>query len=201
MEQRKYYLDWLRVSAFGFLILFHVGMLYVTWPFNLKSARIVPALEPWMTALGAWRLALLFFISGVAANFLITRLGPGAFARDRLRRLLPVILFAMFVVIPPQVYVEFRSKGAIAPGYLHFWLFSYLPADQTLAHHFGRTFPTWDHLWFVVYLLAYTLVLAAIFGVAQRLGRLEGRPIPLLAALLAPAAWMAVTNLFILKVA
>src|SRR5690348_15418982 len=106
MGERKYFLDWLRVSAFGFLILFHVGMLYVSWPFNLKSPRLAPEIEPWMTALGAFRLPLLFFISGVAARFLMARLGPGQFALDRVRRLLPAILFAMFVVIPPQTYIE-----------------------------------------------------------------------------------------------
>ena len=199
MESRKYFLDWLRVSAFAFLILFHVGMLYVTWDFNLKSPRLVPALEWWMTALGAWRLALLFFISGVASRFLIAKLGPAPFAVDRLRRLLPVILFGMFVVIPPQTYVELLSKGVTDQSYLHFWLFSYLPADQTLVKPLGKTMPTWDHLWFIVYLLVYTLIFAAIFGIAQRLWRKrDSSPVPLLFALLAPAAWLATANLVIL---
>jgi glucan biosynthesis protein C len=101
MNVRKYFLDWLRVLAFATLIVFHVGMLYVSWRYNLKSPRLYPAIEPWMSAISAWRLALLFLISGVASRFLIAKLGAGAFARDRLRRLLPVILTGMFVVIPP----------------------------------------------------------------------------------------------------
>ena len=57
MATRKYFLDWLRVGAFGLLIFFHVGMLYVSWPYSLKSPRLYPAIEPWMNAVGAWRLA------------------------------------------------------------------------------------------------------------------------------------------------
>jgi glucan biosynthesis protein C len=151
MGERKYFLDWLRVIAFCLLILFHVGMLYVTWSYNLKSERIFPDLELAMIALSPWRLVLLFFISGVASRFLLEKLSAGGFARDRLRRLLPVILLGIFVIIPPQVYVEMLSKGLVDSGYLEFWFGSYL----TSASFPNRTLPTWDHLWFLVYLLFY----------------------------------------------
>src|SRR5690242_15920161 len=103
MGERKYFLDWLRVGAFFLLILFHVGMLYVTWGYNLKSPRIFPDLEYAMNLVSPWRLALLFFISGVASRFLLSKLGARGFAKDRVRRLLPVILLGMLVINPPQV--------------------------------------------------------------------------------------------------
>ena len=34
---RRYDLDWLRIAAFGLLIGYHVGMLYVPWAFHVKS--------------------------------------------------------------------------------------------------------------------------------------------------------------------
>ena len=38
MPSRRYDLDWLRVLAFGLLILYHTGMLYVeSWGFHIKS--------------------------------------------------------------------------------------------------------------------------------------------------------------------
>src|SRR6185436_6098863 len=135
---------------FGFLILFHVGMLYVTWHYNLKSPRLWPQIELTMSALGAFRLPLLFFISGVASRFLIARLGARRYTLDRVRRLLPAILFAMFVVIPPQTYIELVDKGVWHSDYWTFWTTQYLPADQTLVRPLHKTMPTWDHLWFVV---------------------------------------------------
>jgi glucan biosynthesis protein C len=201
MGERKYFLDWLRVSAFGFLILFHCGMLYVSWPYNIKSPRLVPEIEPLMNALGAFRLALLFFISGVASRFLIARLGAGRFALDRVRRLLPVILFGMFVVIPPQTFIELVSKGVWHGDYLTFWFTQYLPADQTLVRPLHKTMPTWDHLWFVVYLFFYTLGFALLFAIRALFHPPgeggKGHRIPVAILLVAPALWLAAANLLI----
>jgi len=197
METRKHFLDWLRVLAFAALIVFHVGMLYVSWPFPLKSPRLYPAVEPWMNALSAWRLALLFLISGVAARFLIGKLGPGAFARDRLRRLLPVILTGMFVVIPPQTYVLLVSRAGLRMDLATFWWTQYLRADQTLVRPLGITNPTWAHLWFLVYLLDYALAAAAVIWAAKRLG-VRNVAIPPWLLVLAPPAWLVATNLLIL---
>lgn len=198
MESRKYYLDWLRVLAFASLIFFHVGMLYVSWHYNLKSPRLVPQIEGVMNALAGFRLVLLFLISGVASRFLIARLGPGRFARDRLRRLLPVILLGMFVVIPPQTYVELVSKGVTHQSYLNFWWFSYLAADQTMVRPLHKTMPTWDHLWFIVYLLFYTLGFALVFAVTHVRRAAFKRRLPLSFLLLGPAILLAAANLLIL---
>jgi hypothetical protein len=198
METRKYFLDWLRVGSFALLIAFHVGMLYVSWPYNLKSPRLVPEIEPVMNALSAWRLALLFVISGVAASHLIGKLGAGGFALDRLRRLLPVILTGMYLVIPPQTYVALVSRGATDMDFATFWWTQYLPADQTLVRPFHMTMPTWDHLWFLVYLMIYALAAAALVGLARLLGaRTAPRVSPWL-LVLAPPLWLALANLVIL---
>jgi surface polysaccharide O-acyltransferase-like enzyme len=187
-DRRLHHLDWLRVLAFGLLILYHVGMLYVRWPYHVKSPRIVPQLEWAMVLLNPWRLALLFFVSGVASRFLLGKLGPAAFARDRATRLLPTIAFGMLVVVPPQTYFELLQRGRWAGGFVPFWTSHYLRADAT----FGTPMPTWNHLWFLVYLLFYCLGLAALAAVVRARPSADGRPL-LLA--LAPAAWLALTNL------
>ncbi|MDQ0464001.1 hypothetical protein QO010_001772 [Caulobacter ginsengisoli] len=198
MPSRRYFLDWMRVIAFALLAVFHVGMLYVTWRYNLKSPRIFPDLEWAMLALTPWRMALLFVISGVACRFLIEKLGPGRFTLDRLARLQPVILTGMFLVIPAQTYVELVDKGLVHTGYLDFWWSSYLRADQTLVAPLHKTMPTWDHLWFLVYLQAYVLGFAALF---KLFGRRGGRALPLAVLLIAPALWLAATNLIVDTVA
>jgi peptidoglycan/LPS O-acetylase OafA/YrhL len=152
---RRYDLDWLRIAAFALLILYHIGMLYVAWPWHVKSIRPVPAIEPLMLLSSPWRLTLLFLISGVAARHLLDRQRPGAFARDRLRRLLPPLLFAMLVVVPPQSYWEVVTRLGYQGDYWSFWA-RYLAFDRG----FGLILPTWNHLWFVTYLLAYVLLAA-----------------------------------------
>jgi surface polysaccharide O-acyltransferase-like enzyme len=198
MQGRKYFLDWLRVLAFAALIFFHVGMLYVSWRYNLKSPRLYPAIEPWMSALSAWRLPLLFLISGVASRFLIDKLGPCAFARDRLRRLLPVILTGMFVVIPPQTYVVLVRRRGLHMDFPTFWWTQYLRANQTLVRPLGMTMPTWDHLWFLVYLLIYGLAAAGVIWAARHLKASDGPPVSPWVLIFAPPGWLAATNLLIL---
>ncbi|MBR7620855.1 acyltransferase family protein [Phenylobacterium sp. 20VBR1] len=199
METRKYYLDWLRVIAFCLLICFHAGLLYGPWSYNLKSPRLVPGIEQVLLVFSVWRMPLLFLISGVASTFLIGKLGTGGFALDRIRRLQPVILFGMLVVIPPQVWIELYSKGITSDSYLHFWWTSYLPADQTLAHLSGKTFPTWDHLWFLVYLQVYVLLFAGVvaLGRLMRLVPAKAPALPLALLLIGPALWLAATNVWI----
>lgn len=197
MHTRKHFLDWLRVAAFALLTVFHVGMLYVSWSYPLKSPRLYPALEPLMNAVGAWRLALLFLIAGVASAHLIGKLGPGAFARDRLRRLLPVLLTGMFVVIPPQTYVVLLGHHAVRMDFATFWWTQYLRADQTLVRPFHMTMPTWDHIWFLLYLLLYALIAAGLVWAARRLGMRTVPRVPTVLLLAAPPVWLAVTNLLI----
>ncbi|MCW1980937.1 surface polysaccharide O-acyltransferase-like enzyme [Xanthomonas arboricola] len=75
--QRRHDLDWLRVIAFGLLVLYHVGMYYVTWDWHVKSPTTHLMLEPVMLLSSPWRISLLLLISGVATAFML-RSRPGA---------------------------------------------------------------------------------------------------------------------------
>lgn len=197
MAHRKYFLDWMRVLAFALLILFHTGMLYVGWRYNLTSPRVVPGLDWAMIMLTPWRMALIFLISGVACRFLIDRLGPGRFALDRFMRLQPPILVGMFIIIPPQTYVQLLANGLTDASYLDFWWNAYLKADQTLVRPLGKTMPTWDHLWFLVYLFVYAEGLALWFALSGKGRRGDQRPAPLALLLTAPTVVLVLGGLVV----
>ncbi len=167
---RHYYLDWIRVAAFFLLVLYHVGMYYVSWDWHVKSPNASSALEPWMFLTSPWRLSLLFFISGVASAFLFNQSPQGFLARRSWRLLLPLI-FGMLVIVPPQSYYEVVEKlpGGYQENYLQFWL-AYLKADPNFCRD-GECLdlPTWNHLWFVAYLWTYTAILYLILRLNPRL--------------------------------
>jgi peptidoglycan/LPS O-acetylase OafA/YrhL len=156
--QRHYGLDWLRIAAFGLLIVYHVAMVFSTWDWVIKSPTTYPQLIVPMALLTPWRLPLLFAVSGYASRKLFDKSGDvRAFSSSRNRRLLVPWAFAMVGIIPPEMWV--RSLEQSYPfGLIHYWTTDY----WSLTPVYGHAFPSWEHLWFVVYLWAYTMALAAL---------------------------------------
>jgi len=153
---RHFGMDWLRIGAFALLILYHIGMVFVPWNFHVKSLHVEDWVRLPMLASNAWRLTLLFVVSGYASRALLARSsGTGGFFANRCYRLLVPLAFGMAVIVPPQPWVELVTKHAYAGSYLTFWSHDYFRFGK-LA---GLSLPTWNHLWFVVYLWVYTTVL------------------------------------------
>lgn len=173
--ERRHDLDWIRVGAFFLLILYHVGMFYVPWDWHVKTPHPVEALEWAMFLTNPWRLTLLFLVSGAATRFMADKVSVGKLTSARVARLLPPLLFAMFVIVPPQSYYEIVEHIAAHPGapvaaYDNFWV-KYATASGNWCD--GKDClitPTWNHMWFVAYLLVYTLALAGLLLVWKRLG-------------------------------
>lgn len=159
---RRYDIDALRVFAFALLILYHVGMFYVLdWGWHVKSTYQAAWLQPPMQFTNQWRMPLLFVISGLAVSFVWGKYTAGQFALRRIRRLLIPLLFGMAFIVAPQCYYEALGKGIVEPGFLHFMkqylTFQDFPGDAWGGEEYIVW--TWNHLWYLPYLLFYTLLL------------------------------------------
>jgi glucans biosynthesis protein C len=154
---RQFGLDWLRIGAFGALILYHIGMFFVPWGWHVKTNEPIEWLQWPMMAINPWRLCLLFVISGVVSRALLAKLAnPKGFATSRSSRLLIPLFFGMAVFVVPQPWVELSDKGAYSESVLHFWIHDYAEFGASR----GTPLPTWNHLWFVAYLWVYSMILA-----------------------------------------
>ncbi len=176
MTDRRYDLDWLRIIAFGLLILYHCGMFYVTWGWHVKSRFASDAIEPLMMLTSPWRLTLLFLISGAATRFMADKMHPWKFTASRMGRLWPPLLLAVFVIVPPQAYYEIvealQEANGLAPGHIA-WLdnfyVKYVTASGSWCDADGcLTTPTYNHMWFVAYLILYTLALIPLLPLLRR---------------------------------
>ena len=196
--QRRHDIDALRVVAFVLLILYHSAMLYVAdWGFHLKSAYLAEWLQWPMIALNRWRMPLLFMVSGIAIGLARVEGRRLSFALARSWRLLLPLVFGMFVVVAFQAYCEGRANGSVAPGLLDFlvryWQARPWPEGSFTGWEHGIT---WNHLWYLAYLLPYTLVLVAAMPWLRRLAvamSAGGRWRPWMAGLacLVALAWLA----------
>lgn len=176
MTNRRYDLDWLRIIAFGLLIFYHCGMFYVSWDWHVKSRFASDAIQPLMMLTNPWRLTLLFLIAGAATRFMADKMTARKFIALRMRRLWPPLLLAMFVIVPPQSYFEIvealQGANGLGPGHAT-WLdnfyIKYATASGNWCDADGCLItPTYNHMWFVAYLILYTLALLLILPLLRR---------------------------------
>jgi len=150
VSARRNDLDWLRLIAIVILLLYHTGMWFNTWGWHVKNSETSTSFNYWMVWLHYWRMPLLLFISGAGTYMALGKRTSGQFVRERLRRLLIPVIFGMFVIVPPQIYYEHINE------YRNYWDF-YKTVFEFVPYP-GGSF-SWHHLWFVVYLLLYSLIL------------------------------------------
>jgi glucan biosynthesis protein C len=155
---RRHDIDALRALAFALVILYHVAMYYVAgWDWHLKSPHAADWLQWPMRALNLWRMDLVFLVSGLAFGFLQRGKGRGALRRQRSVRLLVPLAFAMAVIVPFQPYAQALAKGIVEPGFGAFLLRYFSGGPWPRGAFDGSDFGvTWNHLWYLPYLWAYT---------------------------------------------
>jgi hypothetical protein len=199
---RLYFLDWVRILAFFLLIVYHVGMYYVSWGWHVKSPFAGTGPEPFMMMSSPWRLGLLFFIGGVAASLMLRKLGTARFLKRRSLHLLPPLVFGMLVVVPPQSYFEVVEKLGYAGSYRDF-MGLYLQGYGGFCQDGCLKLPTWNHLWFVAYLWIYTMLLGAMVALlGPRLDRIAARAGTLLRGwklIVLPAAVLALARIALVE--
>ncbi len=161
-QTRLYDLDWLRVLVFGLLILYHVGMFFAPWGWHIKNNELSGGLQYPMRFVNLWRLPILFMISGMGTWLALGKRSGAQYAAERVKRLLVPLIFGMMVIIPPQVYLERLVYDGYQGSYLSF----------LIRNAFHGLYPvgniSWHHLWFLPYLLLFSLILAPVFVYMKR---------------------------------
>jgi len=148
----------------------------------------------WVTGLASailafstlWGMPLMTFMAGFTLRYSLSRRTLDGFVRDRIRRLLVPFVTGMLLVIPPMLYFWTRSRmPQCRESFLRFYprlwdvRFSLAAfplfvegAPQTLAPGAAPLqILEISHLWFLLYLFAYSLLLLPLFAY---LGGLEG---------------------------
>lgn len=176
---RRYDIDWLRIILFGLLIPFHVavGLVWNTYgnTFNADGGNVnndpaVVTSSLFLLWMHQWRLPALFMISGMGTAFAFRNRTVNIFIKERANRLLIPLLFGMLVV-----------------NMIFWWIVAYdnLPNEKPESREFFNNNPigwaiiVWVffafisiiafpdlslHLWFLVNLFVYSLILSPFFG-------------------------------------
>lgn len=157
-NKRYYYLDWLRVMAFGLLFLFHSWRPFDQLPWHIKNEDQSVVFDLLTFFAHGWRMSLIFLVSG-AGTYLAMRSRKGAFITDRIKRLLVPFLFGILLIIPPQRFYEWIMFRDFQGDFIDF-IVTY-PGYQ-FDSNMGSSILLWfghlgTHLWYLPFLFVMTL--------------------------------------------
>lgn len=151
--ERQYYIDWLRILLILSVFLFHIGMIFNSWPWHVKNDVTCGSkclLWYLMVFLGRWRMPLLILISGAGTYFALGKRTSWQYLGERFKRLFIPLAVGIFTLVPVQVYIE---KSAQYDSLISFY-----------PHMFDGIYPSgnfsWHHLWFIAYLFFIALIIS-----------------------------------------
>ncbi|MBT8380062.1 MAG: acyltransferase [Ignavibacteria bacterium] len=125
--ERRYDIDWLRVIAIAFLLIYHVVIVFQPWGFYIgfiQSSDTSDAIWIPMAMLNVWRIPLLFFVSGMGVCFSLRRRDWKQLLLERGRRILIPLIFGSFLIVPIHIFifqVYYGKKVVYSPGVGHLW--------------------------------------------------------------------------------
>ncbi|WP_026256968.1 acyltransferase family protein [Actinopolymorpha alba] len=199
---RRSELDALRTVVVVGLVFFHSALVfdtrddyYVKNPETTDATMVVAGLAV------VWAMPMLFLVAGIGSWHSLRRRGPAGFAVERLRRLGVPLVFATLTIIPVPQWLRLRADPAYHESYLDF-LPRFFDVHLSLADFpfvvRGEYFES-GHLWFVVLLLAFSLLLAPLVRwlprkPIRRMRNLLATAVERRGAILLPAAPLAVLS-------
>jgi len=157
---RLYYMDWLRIIAILAVFFYHSDKLFDYWGFHIKNAVTNLASSIHIVFFSQWMMPLFFVVSGAAIYLSLRTRKAGSFVKERiLRILIPLVGIGIFVLAPPQVYLERISKGEFSGTFFQFY-----PHYFDGLYGFGGNFAFHGmHLWFLLDLFVFSLIALPLF--------------------------------------
>ncbi|MFN8454139.1 MAG: acyltransferase family protein [Anaerolineae bacterium] len=161
---RRWDIDWLRVLATLAVFLFHCARFLNDEGWHIKNNQLDLGMTVFVNIVSQWLMPLFFILSGASAYYALNLRSGGVYIRERVTRLLLPLIFGIFVLIPPQVYVESVSgqSKTVPPFAGSFWEFYPHYFDGLYA--FGGYFAWMGlHLWYLLVLFIFSLLTLPLF--------------------------------------
>jgi len=169
---RIHAMDNLRALAMLAGVVFHAALahsplMHMIWPPADAGRSVFVDAVAWF--LHTFRMPLFFVVAGYFAALLVARRGIGGLFRNRcMRVLLPLLLFLPVVLSSMHWLTVDAAANVIHPSPALAWIRGYIDEHGALP-----SAPGWTHLWFLFYLLLFTVLVWVVS--ALELGRIGNR--------------------------
>ena len=160
--ERRYDIDWLRLLIVLNLIPFHAAWLMVSVPgfSHIDKGQLgAKILRTYVLFMDQWHMHLLFLLSGVSTCFALRFRLPWQYVRERARRLLVPLIFGVLVINPSMFYFHWTTPHVVR-NLRDAYIF-YNPHYLRALYNGGNL--NCGHLWFIAYLLVFSLVALPLF--------------------------------------
>jgi len=194
-SDRQYYIDWLRIVATVGIFLFHNSRAYDYGDWSIKNSPTTLVATQFVEFMNIWMMPLFFVLSGASVYYSLRSRSGGSFLKERsLRIIVPWVLTGIFIMAPPQVFLERLSLGEFNGNF-----FQFIPHYFDGLYGFGGNFAFHGmHIWYLMQLSVFSVILLPLFlrragigtSLMQSLAGKLGRPwvVPLLFVPVAIAA-------------
>lgn len=155
--ERVHYMDNLRALAMLAGVVFHAALAYSPlmhplWPAADRGNSVAVDMVTW--CLHMFRMPLFFAVAGYFAALLVARRGMAGLFRNRgARVLLPLLVFAPPILIGMGWLTERAASSVAHPSPALAWIRAYIDDHGAMP-----SMPGWAHLWFLFYLLLFTVL-------------------------------------------
>lgn len=163
---RRADIDALRLAAVVLVLAVHTAQVYSPWQdWHIQNAERSRVLAHLMLFAGPWLMPLFMLLAGRSAYHALRHRSGRQWAADRLRRLFIPLAIGTFVLVPPQLWIRRLEDGSFHGSFASFY-----------PHFFEGLYPTgnfsWGHLWFLAYLLLYSLLALPLLPALGRAARI-----------------------------
>ena len=155
-HDRQHYIDWLRVIATIGIFLFHNSRVYDYGDWSIKNAQTTLGATQFVEFMNIWMMPMFFVLSGASVYYSLRSRNGGGFLKERFFRIMiPWLVTGIFLMAPPQVYLERVSHSEFSGN-----LFQFLPRYFDGLYGFGGNFAFHGmHIWYLMQLSIFSVVL------------------------------------------
>ncbi|MBS4214058.1 MULTISPECIES: acyltransferase family protein [Neobacillus] len=160
---RQYDLDWIKVLATLTVFLYHCSMFFNPFDWHIKNNVINRSyIDFFSLFVGNWIMPIFFMISGISTYYALQKRNSQRFVKERLVRLGIPLLLGIFILSPPQVYIERITNnqfdGSFFKFFPHYFDGLYLEIGGTGNFAFFG-----HHLWYLLELLLFSMITLPFF--------------------------------------
>jgi hypothetical protein len=163
--------------VFG-LIFFHTARIFDMGDFYVKNDSLSLEIQLLVIFVGLFGMPLLFLIAGMAVWYSLSKRTAGEFVVERFKRLFIPLVFGVVMIVPPQIWARviflnlpledrglFFDLGSYLEVYPNFFkvTLNFLNFPFIIEAAPNQPYFQTAHLWFLVLLFVYSLILLPFF--------------------------------------